>query len=398
MKSQIGNRKSKIAIAGAGPAGSSLAIRLATRGFGVTLIERESFPRHKLCGEFISPECLRHFSELGIDGILSAGGERITETRFFDRRGNGFAMPSSMLDGTGFALSLSRFEMDRQLMERARAAGVNVLESTRVSGLEMDRGRITSLTLFGEGGSMQELKADLFVDAAGRGSVVSKLIERHSRSKAGKTPVQPSLAVGFKAHFDGARVPPGVCEIYFFPGGYGGLTSIENGRANLCFLVDPSAARKMGGNPDELLRNAVMLNRQAAGSLADAGPVTDWLAVSVNSFGRAEQAAASNLFAVGDAAAFIDPFTGSGMLMALESSALLAEAAAANPHDAAAIARVYRSSYDRIFSRRLRVCSFLRRAAFLPLVPTLAISFFNFSKRGRTYLASATRSERKGWT
>ena len=55
------NRKSKIVIVGAGPAGASLAIRLAQKGFEVVLIEREKFPRQKLCGEFISPECLASF-------------------------------------------------------------------------------------------------------------------------------------------------------------------------------------------------------------------------------------------------------------------------------------------------------------------------------------------------
>ena len=76
-------RRPKITIVGAGPAGSSLAIRLANAGFVVTLIERERFPRHKLCGEFISPECLRHFRELGVlDEMLDADGRRIAETRF----------------------------------------------------------------------------------------------------------------------------------------------------------------------------------------------------------------------------------------------------------------------------------------------------------------------------
>ena len=65
-QSKIQNLKSKIAIVGAGPAGASLAIRLAKENFDVTLIERDKFPRHKLCGEFVSPECLAHFRALGV--------------------------------------------------------------------------------------------------------------------------------------------------------------------------------------------------------------------------------------------------------------------------------------------------------------------------------------------
>ena len=90
----------KIAIAGAGPAGSSLAIRLAEAGFDVTLIEREKFPRHKLCGEFISPECFDHFRELGVlDRMLSAGGDHISETRFYSPSGRNVAVPSEWFGG-----------------------------------------------------------------------------------------------------------------------------------------------------------------------------------------------------------------------------------------------------------------------------------------------------------
>src|SRR5687767_15794001 len=131
-QSAIRDPKSAIVIVGAGPAGSSLAIRLAGAGFETTLIERERFPRHKLCGEFISPECLSHFEELGVlEGMLAAGGERIYETHFYDRRGRGFAVPSGAFEGVGYALSLSRSEMDVRLLTRARESGVNVLEGYR---------------------------------------------------------------------------------------------------------------------------------------------------------------------------------------------------------------------------------------------------------------------------
>ncbi len=80
--------KPNILIVGAGVAGSSLAVRLARENFHVTLSERESFPRHKLCGEFISPEALVHFKKLGVlDEMLAIGGDRIGETVFYSARG-----------------------------------------------------------------------------------------------------------------------------------------------------------------------------------------------------------------------------------------------------------------------------------------------------------------------
>ena len=146
MPVKIGNTKLRIAIVGAGPAGSSLAVRLAGCGHRVTLLDRDTFPRHKLCGEFISPECLRHFDELGVfDDMLAAGGERVYETRFFDRRGRNFAVPSSVLDGGGFALSLSRYEMDRRLLDKARTMGVDVLEGVKASQVPLNGGRAVGL-------------------------------------------------------------------------------------------------------------------------------------------------------------------------------------------------------------------------------------------------------------
>ncbi|MEK7857351.1 MAG: FAD-dependent monooxygenase, partial [Acidobacteriota bacterium] len=250
----------KIAIAGAGPAGSSLAIRLANNGFAVTLIERETFPRHKLCGEFISPECLRHFDGLGVlDEMLAAGGERIFETRFYDRKGNGFAVPSRVLDDRGFALSLSRSEMDRILLDKARECGVKVFEGTKIAEVEVDQGRIAGLRVRGKDRQEKYVGADLFIDATGRNTALSKLVER-KLSDLPKAKPQPSVAVGFKNHFTGVEVAPGTCEIFFFPGGYGGLTSVENGLANLCFLMNSKAARKIGSNADRLVEEAVTKN------------------------------------------------------------------------------------------------------------------------------------------
>jgi flavin-dependent dehydrogenase len=106
----------------------------------------------------------------------------------------------------------------------------------------------------------------------------------------------------------------------------------------------------------------------------------------------------TNHLSVGDSAAFIDPFTGSGMLMAFESAAVLAAVINRNRQAPGAIPHSYRVEYDQKFSGRLRICSALRRAAFLPLVPAFAVSFLSVSRRGRGFLANATRSPHPRWT
>ncbi|MFN3329889.1 MAG: NAD(P)/FAD-dependent oxidoreductase, partial [Pyrinomonadaceae bacterium] len=95
-----------VAIIGAGPAGSSLAIRLATQGYKIALIEEQRFPRDKLCGEFISPECINHFQELGIsERIKFHGGAFLQETVFYSPSGVAFSVPSSWFGGVAFGLS-----------------------------------------------------------------------------------------------------------------------------------------------------------------------------------------------------------------------------------------------------------------------------------------------------
>src|ERR1043165_733123 len=115
-----------VVIAGGGPAGASAAIHLAARGARVLLAEQKKFPREKLCGEFISPECLEHFTRLGVlERMNEAGGARASQTVFYAPSGRGLAVPSAWFGGgEGGALGLSRAEMDARLLARAKEAGV----------------------------------------------------------------------------------------------------------------------------------------------------------------------------------------------------------------------------------------------------------------------------------
>src|SRR5258705_5975709 len=118
-----------VAIAGAGPAGASAAIQLALSGARVLLIEEKKFPRAKLCGEFISPECLTHFKRLGVmDQMSAAGGAAVSETVFYSRHGNSVAVPSEWIISGGQTPGPSRSEMDHQLFHRAKNPGGGVLE------------------------------------------------------------------------------------------------------------------------------------------------------------------------------------------------------------------------------------------------------------------------------
>lgn len=380
-------------IAGGGPAGASLAIRLVEAGYSVTLIERERFPRHKLCGEFISPECLAHFADLGVlDEILGAGGERIKETKFFDEKGRNFSVPSSLLGNAGPALSLSRARMDEILLNRARAVGANVIEGARMLEMSIHGGLISAVRLTDGREGRSTAAASLFVDATGRARALTRLTDK-ALGTAGSGKARPT-AVAFKNHFAGISLEPSVCEIYAFPGGYGGLTSVEGGLSNLCFLLDAETARTFGPQPEDLLANVLHRNERLRKTAANARPLMDWYAVSIDKFGRAPDLQISNLFAVGDAGAFIDPFTGSGMLMAFEGSAMLAASITAFDGDPGKVRRKYLRACDRGFSRRLFISSLLRKAARSRYFPAAAVAVLRSSSRFRGIVAASTRAGR----
>ncbi|MFL6257002.1 MAG: NAD(P)/FAD-dependent oxidoreductase [Pyrinomonadaceae bacterium] len=388
-------------IVGGGPAGASAAVHLAASGARVLLAERERFPREKLCGEFISPECLEHFARLGVlQEMERGGGARVSETVFYAPSGRGVSVPSAWFGGhEGDALGLSRAEMDARLLARARGAGVCVIEEAAIASLVVEGARVCGVRLHAEGGGTQEFRARVTLDATGRHRAVVRRAERElGREEHGRRDGRENL-VAFKAHLEGARGAAGVCEIYFYPGGYGGLSPVERGLSNICFIARARDVRRCESDPERVLREVLMRNRHAARTLKDARAQTRWLGVSLEGFGRHEPAPFEGLLAVGDAAAFIDPFTGSGMLMALEGGELAAHAVAGwlarGGEEFDALAREYRAAYDARFDARLRLCGLLRRAALAPAVlAEVSVIALGASASLRRRLARSTRGGR----
>ena len=379
-----------VAIAGGGPAGTSAAIHLAHAGFRVLLAEQKRFPREKLCGEFISPECVRHFEQLGVaNDIAIARGAALVETSFYSRGGKQVTVPTRWFENNWTAIGLSRAEMDRVLLEKAKQVGVTVLEDASVVDLIIESQRVMGLRVRVDE-QIASYRSRVTIDATGRTRALGRKISDGNGH-------QRAQFVAFKAHLRNARVAPGACEIYFYPGGYGGLNNIEGGLSNLCFIAAARDVRHYGSDIELVFKSTILQNSRARFTLGEIEFATDWLSVALESFGRHTLVPAHGLLMIGDAAAFIDPFTGSGMLMALESGAILAQSICEFRHQLAnessfpELADRYRSKYERAFHARFRVSSYLRRAAFVPRLAETAIVFFGFSDLLRRKVAQATR-------
>src|SRR5205085_6335995 len=119
------------------------------------------------------------------------------------------------------------------------------------------------------------------------------------RKAGAEKELRPAGHVAFKAHLREATIEPGRCEIYSYPGGYGGCNEVEGGVVNLCFITSSRDARRFGSDADAVLRNVVFKNRRAAEVMASAKPVGDWLAVPVDRYGIQRLDPIPGLIAVG---------------------------------------------------------------------------------------------------
>ncbi len=255
-------------IIGGGPAGAAVALAIARAGGQPVVYEKSILPRHKVCGEFLSPEILPVLDGLGVAaGFLGLKPVRLTHAELhFGRSGRRFRLPEP-------AYGLSRYALDHFLLREAVARGA-----------EVRRERYTS-----------------------RNSTVVYTGGRSAGSRRGRR------LFGFKAHFAGA--PNDAVELYFFRGGYCGLAPVEDGSTNVCGLAPEELLRAHEFHVDELLDKVPRLKTR----LASLSRSTRWFTTGPLSFGIT--APERPVLAAGDAACFVDPFTGSGLLGAVQTGA-----------------------------------------------------------------------------
>jgi menaquinone-9 beta-reductase len=325
-------------IAGAGPAGSSLAILLAEQGFSVLLAEAKPGPAHKLCGEFLSPESRALFDDLGIaEDVRAAGAVSIGRLHLSGTRHPGFDVELEEA-----ALGLSRFAFDALLVNAAARAGAEVRYGSAVQEVEGS---------FEDGFRVRigdaEYGAGMVFGAYGRAGVLDR--------KLGRDPgPEPSGLVGFKAHFEGDG-PVESIEMHAFNGGYCGLSPVEGGRTNVCWLARVDCLREDGGSPEDMMTGSMRSNARLQERLRGLKQVTDFSAVAQVSL-RARSRFEGDVCMVGDAAAMIAPFCGDGMAMAMQTARMVARLSGEMLHghlSATRFREAYEAGWRRHFSRRL---------------------------------------------
>ncbi len=299
-----------IVIAGGGLAGAAAAAGLARAGRPVTLIERETQPVHKICGEFLSAEAQDYLARLGLD-VATLGGAPISKLRLI----RGARVASTNLPFR--AIGLSRFKLDEALLLHAQRCGARLRRGHAVRNVAVAPG----ISLDVEGST---IAPDILLLATGK----------HELRGVKRDAAPRRNLIGFKMYFrlrsEARLVLEDHIELIFFPGGYAGLQMIEDGIANLCLLVDRDRYRLSGGGWETLLaylksESPVLADRLAGAEQVLAQPLTIYQ-VPYGFIHRPSAADSNALFRLGDQACVIQSFTGDGMSIALHSAALAVQA------------------------------------------------------------------------
>jgi flavin-dependent dehydrogenase len=285
-----------LAIIGGGPAGASAAITAARAGASVAIFEARDFPRHKVCGEFVSSESLDLLSELLRDapGTASvwASAPVIERMRLL------FGGRVIEVEISPAGLSIPRYELDMLLWAAAQYAGVEARSPCEVAACDGD-GPFTLRTSSGS------CTANAVIVAAGR----------WSQFTSDRTLPRGPKWIGLKAHFHEPNPEPST-DLYFFEGGYCGVQPVATNIVNACAMVRSDCATSL----IQVFALHPKLAQRAAGWHAVAQAVSTSPLVY-----RRPQPVRENVMFVGDAAAFIDPFAGDGISIALRSGRLAAE-------------------------------------------------------------------------
>jgi len=351
-------------VVGAGPAGSAAAARLAGAGAKVALLEKDVFPRRKVCGQFLAGDAIQSLERLGArEGVEGAGPERIQTGRIHVPGQTAVSFP---LRAPG--LGISRRVFDDLLARRAAAAGAEWTTGTRVLAVEGSTKRSFRVR-FSRGEASTEIQARVVVGAWGRWDALDRSLSRRFLSLRGRF-------FGWNVELDGdSEFLHGEVRLYLFEGGYCGLSRIEGGRVNLAGVIsdrfrqrlpagwDAVLARARHGNP-ELARDLALLHAARDGFLGT-GPV----------FFTAKPPTERGMLMAGDAAGVIDPFSGEGQASALASGILAGDTAAralAGEVPLSELPRVYAREWRRRFSRRFAWSALFRRIMLHPGIGSAA--------------------------
>ena len=293
-----------VLIIGGGLAGLTSAIHLSKSGLKVTLVEKNEYPKHKVCGEYISNEVLPYLQWLGLE-ISDLKPSHISKIVFSTAKGKTI---SGDLPLGGFGIS--RYELDHYLYVKALKNGCQMIQDSVKDILFIeDKFHIsTSHNL--------EIKSKIVLGAFGKRSNLDLKLNRNFIQKN-----SPWLAV--KAHYSG-NFPDNLVGLHNFKGGYCGVSKVENNKINICYLADYDTFKHYR-NIEEFQSEIVCRNPNLSTIFENSILLFEKpLTISQISFEK-KSTVENHILMIGDTAGLIHPLCGNGMAMAIHSAKIVSE-------------------------------------------------------------------------
>jgi geranylgeranyl reductase family protein len=333
-----------VAIVGGGPAGSSCAAFCAMAGLRALILEREKFPREKVCGDCLNPSCWPVLERLQLtERVRDLPHSKLSSVEFISINGRGVTV--DLPSGADGEISVKRSLFDDLLLRRARELGANVHEKTTVT--ELSRNDHWNI----ETASGDSFQARILIGADGRNSTVAhlrNLLPRPARER-----------VALQAHIPLPRDFGNRIVLQFLHEGYSGQASVNETQLNLCLVGTPptiSTLRKWAEREFDLPANQ------------------PWRTITPLTRSPVPSAH-ENLFFIGDAARVVEPFTGEGIYYALQSGELAANAAAKilRGNDRNSILREFSRAHAEMYRGRLWINRLARAAVLRPQLGSLFV-------------------------
>ena len=290
-----------VIIVGGGLAGLTSAIHLSTRKKRVLLIEKNEYPKHKVCGEYISNEVLPYLNSLGINPI-NEGAKQITKVHISTTKSN---LIKGELPLGGFGMS--RYFLDNLLVKKAHLNGVQILKDT-VDSIHFKKDSFTITTK-----SSGVFQSKITIGAFGKRSSLDQKMKRKFIQKK-----SPYLAV--KIHVKGV-FPENLVALHNFKGGYCGVSKVEDNAINVCYITEYRSFKKHK-NITDFQEQVVFKNEHLRKIFKESTPVFEKpLTISQVSF-QTKNPVEDHIIMCGDTAGMIHPLCGNGMGMAISSAKL----------------------------------------------------------------------------
>jgi flavin-dependent dehydrogenase len=330
-------KEKEVVVIGGGLAGLTAAIHLRKLDIPVILIEKNSYPKHKVCGEYISNEVLPYLNWLNIS-ISELQPTHVDKLQFSTRSGKTI---NTILPLGGFGIS--RYTLDYYLYDKALKSGVTVLQDA-VTNIHFDNNRFTITTAEGN-----TIKAVWVIGAFGKRSNIDIQLNRNFIQQK-----SPWLAV--KAHYEG-NFSNDVVGLHNFNGGYCGVSKVEDDKINICYLASFESF-KIYKSSDDYQEKVLEQNPHLKAIFQNCKLLFEKpLTISQISFEQ-KNPVDNHILMIGDTAGLIHPLCGNGMAMAIHSAKIVSEVIAdfsnGKIETRAAVEATYTKNWNKTFSARLK--------------------------------------------